>query len=130
MGYSIDCRDSRFRISRPRAALAALQAANRDRPLFDFEALPAEVQAARTVVEALEACWWEVEADEKGHVSGLFYEGKLLTSLEDVERLFATLAPFVRAGSYLAIHGEDGARWRYVFKNRRLRVDVDDDERE
>ena len=129
MGYSIDCRDSRFRVSKPKAAIAALKAANRKRPLFDFEEIPAQVEAARTVTDALQACCWEVEPDENGDVGALFYEGKVLTSVDDVERLFAILAPFVRTGSYLVIHGEGGSHWRYVFKNGGLRVEnVDADE--
>lgn len=126
MGYSIECHDSRFQISKPKAALAALKEANRRRALFSFEEIPVEIEAAKTVSDAIRACCWDIEEDENGNVAALFYEGKLLTTLGDVERLFGILAPFVKPGSYLVIQGEEGACYRYVFKKGKLRVEQED----
>jgi hypothetical protein len=33
------------------------------------------------------------------------------------EKLFDLIAPFVEPGSYLNMFGEDGAHWRYEFRN-------------
>jgi hypothetical protein len=123
MGYSIDCDESRFRVIKPQAALAALKAANRQQPLFDFEQIPAEIESATTLVEALQACCWDVELDEDERIAHLFYEGKILTNFDDLERLFGVLAPFVESGSFLILRGEDDAGWRYSFRNGQLRVE-------
>ena len=45
-------------------------------------------------------------------VEGLAFEGTLLTELED---MFGTLAPHVRAGSWLEWLSDRGDRWRYDF---------------
>src|SRR3954469_22335165 len=108
MGYEITCVESSFRVTKPVSALAALKAANRRRALFDFEDIPVQVEKARTLAGALTACCWDVEKGADGRIAQLFYEGKLLTTIDDVERLFDVLAPFMRSGSYLLLEGEDG----------------------
>ncbi len=45
-------------------------------------------------------------------ISGLEFEGTLLTELQD---MFGCLAPHVRAGSWLQWQGDRGDRWRYGF---------------
>jgi hypothetical protein len=42
----------------------------------------------------------------------LTFEDRLLLELEEV---FAALAPYVEAGSYVRFHAGSGARWRYDF---------------
>jgi len=122
VGYEISCVDSTFRVLDPKAALAALKAANRAAPLFDYDEIEQDVEDAETLGDALAACCWDVEEDADGRIDKLFYEGKLLTDFDDLERLFHTLAPFVRPGCFLAIEGEDGASWRYQFARGRLKI--------
>jgi hypothetical protein len=122
MSYEIRCLESHFRVSDPDQALAALKAENRHAALFDFEDVPAKINAAATLCEALEACGWDAEVDGDERIAALFYEGNLLTDFDDIERLFRVLARFVEAGSFLLICGEDNACFRYAFKNRGLRI--------
>lgn len=35
--------------------------------------------------------------------------------------MFKAIAPFVKDGSFLEIHGEDGAMWRWKFSNGKMR---------
>jgi len=37
--------------------------------------------------------------------------------LGDDEQLFNVIAPFVKSGAEIYMHGEDGENWRYVFAN-------------
>jgi hypothetical protein len=123
MGYEITCRESSFKVLKPKSALAALKAAHRQAPFFeDFEEVPEGIDGATTLAAALAACDWDVERDADGKIDRLFYEGKLLTNFADVERLFQVLAPFVRTGSFLIVEGEDGDAWRFTFSKGRLRV--------
>lgn len=58
-------------------------------------------------------CWrWEVELDGAGNIVRLDFEGQ---SLGDDDKLFGAIAPFVKAGSYIEMIGEDGERWRWLF---------------
>jgi hypothetical protein len=49
---------------------------------------------------------------EGDDIVGLTFEDRLLLELEDV---FAALAPYVEAGSYVRFHAGSSARWRYEF---------------
>jgi hypothetical protein len=51
--------------------------------------------------------------DDKEYVIGIMFEGEKSDSTE--EEMFNVIAPFVKAGSYIEMQGEDGARWRWVF---------------
>jgi hypothetical protein len=122
MGYEIHCIDTGLRFVRPRAALETLQERNRVKPLFDDEDVAAAIEEATSIEEALEACCFDVECGSDGRVEKVFYEGKLLGDIEDVHRLFAILAPFVKPGSYLAFHDDEDNAWRYDFVRGRLRI--------
>lgn len=42
----------------------------------------------------------------------------------DDEQLFATIAPFVESVGMITILGEDGAHWRYIFDNGKIRHEI------
>ena len=126
MSYDIRCTESDFVVLKPKSALAALKAANRRRPLFDYDDIPERIERAKTLGRALLECYWDVERDDEGRIERVFYEGNLLTDFDDLERFFGVLAPFVRSGSYVVIDGEDGLCFRYVFRKGKLRV-MDED---
>jgi hypothetical protein len=50
-------------------------------------------------------------------IVSLAFEDRLLLELEEV---FATLGPYVEAGSYVVFHAGSSARWRYVFDGERV----------
>lgn len=119
MGYWIEQRDSNFLLpeANHEKALKALQelakkAADGEVNSLDWIA-PSAIIEAKTIKEALVAIRWEPSIyDETGDVIGLEFTGQ--KSGSDLQ-LFNAIAPFVEAGSYIEMQGEDGAVWRWVF---------------
>lgn len=64
-----------------------------------------------TVPEMMSAWRWEVETED-GNIVSIEFCGE---KLGDDHILFEAIAPFVKAGSYIEMSGEDGTRWRWVF---------------
>jgi len=62
---------------------------------------------------------WSFDLDDKGNITGIHFGGEKKGYGEN-ER-FARVAPFVKAGSYVEMSGEDGARWRYVFDGKKMK---------
>lgn len=54
------------------------------------------------------------ETDADGNIIDLDFTGE---KLWDHEKMCEQIAPFVEDGSYIEMHGEDGAMWRWVFQN-------------
>jgi hypothetical protein len=122
MGYEVTCIESLFRVAKPRSALAALKEAHERRPFWkESEEVQEDLARATTLRAALEACGWDVEC-AGGRIEKLFYEGKLLTNFEEVERLFSVLPPYVRSGSFVHVEGEGGAKGELRFRGGKLRV--------
>ena len=70
----------------------------------------------RTTINAVFADWaYPVEEDDAGNIVAITFEAE---KLGDEDRFFDAIAPFVRAGSYIEMLGEDGTRWRWVFDGR------------
>jgi hypothetical protein len=68
---------------------------------------------ATTLREALRAWRWDVDIEsDDGDAVGIMFEGE---KYGDDPKLFDALAPFVEAGSYIEMLGEDGGRWRWIF---------------
>lgn len=62
--------------------------------------------------QLLEAWRWDVEFDDDGNIDTVHFLGE---KLGDDNILFDAIAPFVKAGSYVEMSGEDGDRWRWIF---------------
>jgi len=71
-----------------------------------------EVSSALTLYAALRAWRWEAEFDKDGNINAIYFEGE--KSGDDLA-LFNAIAPFVKAGSFIEMSGEDGAIWRFQF---------------
>ena len=73
-----------------------------------------------TLERAMKLWRWPVycddpaENDERGDVNEIEFTGE---KMGDDQVLFNAIAPYVTDGSYLEMVGEDGERWRWVFKN-------------
>lgn len=79
---------------------------------------PEAVQAAGSLIEALQAWEWEPRVDkESGAIVGLVYEGE---KAGDEDRLFEALAPYVESGSYVECEYE-GSVMRYVFRRGKMK---------
>lgn len=62
--------------------------------------------------KALEAWRWHPIVDKAGNITCLEFKGE---KYGDDTLLFTALAPYVEAGSYIKMKGEDGALFRWVF---------------
>jgi len=118
MGYWIEQRDSAFLLQKAnfKKALKALQALAKKAAEGEVSLdwiTPSAIIEAKTIKEALVAIRWEPSIyDETGDVIGLEFTGQ--KSGSDLQ-LFNEIAPFVEAGSYIEMQGEDGEVWRWVF---------------
>jgi len=133
MGYRISQRSTKFFIAKELAdeALAAIkELAKKPDQMTGFAVSGGEVTdrffgwvntdkfvQAKTLVEALRAWRWEAEEDEVGNIIDLHFLGE---KLGDDDTLFDAIAPFVRSGSFVTIHGEDGYIWQWTFEEGRL----------
>ena len=69
--------------------------------------------SATTLPEAMKEWRWKVAIDDtKGNVIGIDFMGE---KLGDDEALFNAIAPYVTAGSFIEMQGEDASIWRWVF---------------
>ena len=124
MGYSMFQLGEhvRIRAERKAAALAGLRALIGQETIHvaagDHFAFvdAARFAAARTLEDALFAWRWSPEWDDpdspEPDIVSLGFEGE---SAGDDDLLFRALAPYVEAGSWIAMAGEDGALWRWFF---------------
>lgn len=65
-----------------------------------------------TTFEAAMLSWrWNCEV-KNGDVVALYFNGE---KHGDDDLLFKAIAPYVEAGSFIIMEGEDGAIWRWVF---------------
>lgn len=55
---------------------------------------------------------WIPTTEDPGCVYDIYFSGE---NMGDDKDLLDTLAPFVKAGSYIQMQGEDGEMWRWVF---------------
>lgn len=121
MGYEMSQRDARFtiRAENKASALAAIKAlAAQPRHLMRVQmwVQKHELETAHYLEHAIEEWGWEtIHDDETGGVIGISFARE---KAGDEETLFAAIAPFVEAGSYIEMSGEDGHRWRWCFDGR------------
>ena len=131
MGYRMQQSASEFHIaaSKKMDALAAVRRLARDESAMSGGSLLGErryswvntdeFRLAKTLEVALAAWRWNPTVHGNTHdIVGLDFAGK---KSGDDEALFAAIAPYVTDGSYIQMTGEDGAVWRWVFKDGRVR---------
>lgn len=71
-----------------------------------------ELADAKTLPEALQAWRWDGFVEGEGDLNQICFQGE---KLGDDEILMNTLAPFVEAGSYIEMEGEEGCHWKWCF---------------
>lgn len=69
--------------------------------------------------DSFEYAMGEWRYDVSYHRNEVCFEGE---KLGDDETLWSCLAPWIIDGSYIECHGEDGAVWRWVFQDGKLRT--------
>lgn len=112
MSYTMQQRDSSLHISSEKVspAFKALKDVCKERSLFDG------LKKAHHLEGATRAFGWELEFDDDENVIGI----ELLKSYYDKEDelLFTTLAPYVKANSFIEMVGEDHDIWRWHFSGK------------
>ena len=118
MGYDMSQRESKFKIKAENMPLVlntlnllSEQAPYQPRGHFAFVDTPT-LFSARTVEEQLKEWRWDPEFDNQGNIVELNFSCE---RLGDDKLLFDTLAPFVEAGSFINMTGEEGDVWRWYF---------------
>ena len=121
MGYWMKQRDSKFEVVDEEKALEAIKAlASRESEMqggsfpsgerwFSWVNTP-EFLKAGSFAEAMRA--WRWEYGDEGFGNYIKFAGEKL-GLDDI--LFEAIAPYVRAGSFIEMEGEDGYIWRWSF---------------
>jgi len=120
MGYHMSQRDNEFFIGKDKkeACLEAIKGLHGRESIEDssgrhFSWVDSNnFLKAETLAEAFSAWRWEIEENEKGDVVAILFQGE---KLGDDGVLFEAVAPFVVAGSYIEMHGEEGCLWRWCF---------------
>jgi len=117
MGYYIQQRTTQFCIKAKNQtkALVAVKGLVGQEPIGAHFSWVGNFSDADSFQEVMEEWRWEVEFNERGDVIDLFFNGQ---KLGDDELLFQTIAPFVEAGSYIEILGEEGEMWRWAFDDK------------
>lgn len=70
------------------------------------------LQKASSVEAQFKEWGWPVTLDPAGDVVGISLDGE---KLGDEIELFKAIAPFVKRGSFIDMHGEEGDNWRWYF---------------
>lgn len=72
---------------------------------------------AETFAEALGEWRWDCFIDESGDLVEINFNGE---KLGDDAILLKAIAPFVEAGSYIEMEGEDGCYWKWIFDGKTM----------
>lgn len=120
MGYCIHQVDSFIKIKRDKfkEALAAIKALAGKETIEDsggshFSWVDDDFATKYDDLHDMMEEWrYELEYDDEGNVDGIQFTGE---KIGDDLILFNAIAPFVEAGNYITMMGEDGAKWKWAF---------------
>lgn len=65
------------------------------------------------IYQFFEDLYWELVPDIEGNIHAIFHTGEKMYKEDE---LFEVIAPYVKSGSFIEMNGEDGYKWRWVFK--------------
>lgn len=110
MGYYMSQRNSSFFLAKEKKqeALQAVKDAGKKKP----KVFGSNINQDKTLQEVLDWWSWKPQFDKDGNIEALYFEGN--KSGDELE-LFQAIAPFVKAGSFIEMAGEEGAIWRFQF---------------
>lgn len=112
MGYCMYQRECSFFLSKENHE-AALQAVMQE--IKVNPELKGVSTTSSTIGDFLKSFAWTPQFDDEGNIEGLYFEGN--KSWKELA-IFNALAPFVKAGSFIEMDGEDGAIWRFQFNGK------------
>lgn len=116
MGYYIYQRDCKFRLNKSdfdQAYKACLSMPDED---YSWISSSWKKDCA-TLPEVLDEWRYSPVFDTDGNIVNLEFTGQKYGSCT---ALFNVIAPFVESGSYIEMYGEDGAEWRFTFKDQKF----------
>lgn len=67
--------------------------------------------------EGLASQWWVVDRMDNGDVTICYYKDK---EFDNNKEMFEVLAPYVKKGSYINVHGEISDYWQWCFDGNQL----------
>ena len=124
MGYYMDQRDADFFIPADKlpAVVAAIQGLHGSETIRDsggrhFSWVPQDFHTLTDPSAIFDAWRWTVGFSPAGDIDTISHDGE---KLGDDNVLFDAIAPFVKAGSYIEMSGEDGERWRWLFDGKNM----------
>ena len=130
MGYCMNLVEENFFIPKKLKgkALKAIQALSGKETIKDgggrhFSWVDHDFVKRKTLKEMFKAWRWYIEEDDDGNVTAIGFDGE---KLGDEGTLFAAIAPFVLADSFIQMQGEDGNMWRYSFDGKKMHEDYPD----
>jgi hypothetical protein len=106
MGYSMDLYSCSFFIPKEYLGLA----------LKAVQSLNMYGGKESDLVKVFSEWGWEAEESTDGDICNLYFVGE---KFRDDDLLFEALAPYVKAGSWVAMIGEDHNFWRWYFDGER-----------
>lgn len=117
MGYYIDVIQTEFHIPADKVndALQAVKALGKEGKSYSW--VDDNFANRDTLKATLEAWRYDITEDEEGNVTDIYFNGQ---KLGDDETLFRALGPFVDAGGYIEVSGEEGAQWRWAFDGEKM----------
>jgi hypothetical protein len=114
MGYYMNQVEARFFIANKDKNKALKAIKKLKRASGDYCWVDRQYTKAKTLGQALQHWRWATEEDVYGNIHDISFTGE---KMGDELILFQTIAPFVREDSYIEMHGEESAMWRWVFRN-------------
>jgi hypothetical protein len=79
----------------------------------------AKTEHAGRIIAKMARCAYNAELDDDGNIIGVNFIGKKLAG--DERNMFRSIAPYIQSGSFIEMHGEDGAIWRWIFENGKVK---------
>jgi hypothetical protein len=113
MSYCMSKSNSQFsiKVENKAGALAAMRALGKQN-LRHHWLSGREFAKAESLKEVFEVWGWSGEFDDDGNIVDISFDSE---KLGDEIVLWQTIAPFVEAGSFIEMSGEDGNLWRWMF---------------
>lgn len=74
-----------------------------------------DVLKSKSFEEAMSACRWNIEINERGDYDSIYFNGEKYGG--DEEAVLEIIAPYVENDSYIQMQGEEGEQWRWIFDN-------------
>jgi len=75
-------------------------------------------EITNNILDIFEMLGFDIDLDDDGNITGLQYNNK--DGAQDI--FLAAIAPFVADGSWINWDGEDGDRWRFIYRNGRMKI--------